>query len=555
MDSLQLPRWSLEMLQRIQQQGLATFALVILRQEPPGASAPPSLRQRLRARASTLALDLYHRADHRAPLERDAFEPVSAEAFLQSAPRLEVTPQTTKFSDRLREEDLAVIRAHDLDLMLRLGFRILRGGVLEAARYGVWSYHHGDNRVNRGGPAGFWEVMEGHKETGAVLQILSEDLDNGLVLDRTLSATHPLSVRHNRNELYWKTSQLLPRQLQRLQREGPAGYFDRVRRENEPLQLYDRRLYTTQDLSNAQMAGYLARLQSKRLRNQLRQRLYRDQWHLRYQFSTQPATSLWRMKTLTPPPDRFWADPHILVHEGEHYLFCEEFLYEPWKGRVACMKLGRDGALGPPQVALELPSHLSYPFVFTWQGRHYMVPETASQRRVDLYECTRFPDRWERRATLMEDVHAVDATLLRHDGRWWMFANMVQVRGASSWDELFLFSRRELTRGRWEPHPLNPLLSDVRRARPAGRLFTWKGRLYRPSQRCTPRYGYGLQLNEITSLSREDYQERPVTRAEPLWEPGLRGVHTYSYEEGLTVIDAMTSKPREDLPAWLRRHL
>jgi hypothetical protein len=543
------------MLQRIQSGGHATVALVILRRRAPEEAQRPGLGQRLRARAQNLALDLYNRHDHRGALARDAFEPMDASGLLAGVRRLEVTPRTTRFSDRLEEADLEVIRACGLDVLVRLGFRILRGGVLEAARHGVWSYHHGDNRVNRGGPAGFWEVMEGQPETGAVLQVLSEDLDNGLVLDRTVSATHPLSVRRNRNELYWKASQLLPRQLGRLQAEGAQGYFARVRRENEPLQLYDRRLYSTQGLGNRHMLGYLARLQRQRLRNQLRARLYRDQWSLRYQFSPQPATSLWRMKEIKPPPDRFWADPHILVHQGEHYLFCEEFLYEPWKGRVVCMKLGRDGQVGPPTVALELPTHLSYPYVFSWCGRHYMIPESASQRRVELYVCARFPDRWERCATLMEDVHAVDATLLRRDGRWWMFTNMVQVRGASSWDELFLFSRRELTRGRWEPHRLNPLISDAGRARPAGRLFTWKGRLYRPSQRCTPRYGYGLHLNEVTTLSREDYREVTVTSAQPLWSPRLRGVHTYSHHEGLTVIDAMSSNPRGDLPAWLRRRL
>ena len=47
---------------------------------------------------------------------------------------------------------------------------------------GVWSYHHGDNRVNRGGPAGFWEVFEQWDVTGSILQVLSEELDAGKTL-------------------------------------------------------------------------------------------------------------------------------------------------------------------------------------------------------------------------------------------------------------------------------------------------------------------------------------------------------------------------------------
>jgi len=85
------------------------------------------------------------------------------------------------------------IRSYHLDVLVRLGFRILRGGILQAARYGVWSYHHGDNKVNRGGPPGFWEVLEGHAVTGSILQRLNDELDNGTVLCRSFSATDPLS--------------------------------------------------------------------------------------------------------------------------------------------------------------------------------------------------------------------------------------------------------------------------------------------------------------------------------------------------------------------------
>jgi folate-dependent phosphoribosylglycinamide formyltransferase PurN len=555
LDSPQLPAWSLELLRRIQREGHAQLALLILRAPSPSPPPPRAPLQRLRARAATAARALYERLDARAAAEPDAFALGDADALFAGVPTLSVTPVETRFSDRLHPDDVQAIRAHDLDVIVRLGFRILRGEILRAARYGVWSYHHGDNRVNRGGPAGFWEVMRGEEETGATLQVLGEELDNGLVLERWQTATHPLSARVNRNGLYWGASSMLPRQLARLRQQGPARYFAAVEAAQEPLRLYDRRLYTTASLGNAQMAGYLARLQARRLRQGARRRLWREQWQLRYGFGEAPATSLWRLKALAPPPDRFWADPHILRHEGDWYIFCEEFLYAPWRGRIAWLRLGPDGLLEPPGVALEAPHHLSYPFVFTWEGVHYMVPESASIRRVELYACCSFPGVWERRAVLLEGVHAVDATLLRRDGRWWLFANLVEAPGASSWDALHLFSREDLFSGEWEPHPLNPIVSGVGRARPAGRLFERGGRLYRPSQRCTPRYGYGFQLNEVEVLTRTDYREREVTRAEPRWEDGLRGTHTYSYVEGLTVIDALRASPREDLPAWLRRAL
>ena len=81
------------------------------------------------------------------------------------------------------------IKLYKTDVLIRLGFRILRGKILNISKYGVWSYHHGDNNTNRGGPAGVWEVLEKNHETGVVLQILNEDLDGGFKLYESFSAT------------------------------------------------------------------------------------------------------------------------------------------------------------------------------------------------------------------------------------------------------------------------------------------------------------------------------------------------------------------------------
>ena len=58
----------------------------------------------------------------------------------------------------------------------------LRG---EIARHGVWSYHHGDNRFYRGGPPGFWEVMEDQP-------VIEYYLRTGSTLPMRVSDTVPL---------------------------------------------------------------------------------------------------------------------------------------------------------------------------------------------------------------------------------------------------------------------------------------------------------------------------------------------------------------------------
>jgi methionyl-tRNA formyltransferase len=67
------------------------------------------------------------------------------------------------------------------DVVLRFGFGIIKGDVLNACEYGVLSFHHGDLREYRGGPPGFWEFQHGKAEAGVTLQVLNETLDGGQI--------------------------------------------------------------------------------------------------------------------------------------------------------------------------------------------------------------------------------------------------------------------------------------------------------------------------------------------------------------------------------------
>ena len=59
---------------------------------------------------------------------------------------------------------------------------ILKGKILETSKFGVISYHHGDNDFYRGVPAGFWEVYNKDPITGFIIQKLNNELDNGEIL-------------------------------------------------------------------------------------------------------------------------------------------------------------------------------------------------------------------------------------------------------------------------------------------------------------------------------------------------------------------------------------
>ncbi len=253
------------------------------------------------------------------------------------------------------------------------------------------------------------------------------------------------------------------------------------------------------------------------------------------------AQSLQIMSRIIPLPDRFWADPFLVHHEDRHFLFFEEFEYARRVGKIMVAEIDDKKFLSDPVTVLSEPRHLSYPHVFQHNHRWYMVPETGESERVDLYQASAFPYDWKYKRTLIKGRRIFDATLHRYQERWWMFCTIAE-KGVSDYDELYLFHTDNFLTGEWISHPLNPVVSDVRCARPAGPLFEHDRKLYRPAQDSRERYGFGLVINEILELTSQTYRERIVERLAPDTDiSNIRGLHTFSSAAGVNAVDFIQS--------------
>ena len=239
-------------------------------------------------------------------------------------------------------------------------------------------------------------------------------------------------------------------------------------------------------------------------------------------------------------PLGFWADPCVVEDAGHHLVFVEEWNPQTSKGEIACLEL-EDAGVRRLGLVLDGPGHLSFPQPFKWQGDWYMTVESSESRRVSLYRATAFPLQWERVHDLVTERVCVDPVLHFHEGHWYLFANVAES-GNSTWDELFLFVSENL-HGPFRPHPCNPIVSDVRRARAAGRLLHRGERLIRPAQDCSPGYGAAVVFNEVLELSPSHYRERVLSRLAPDWSDSLDGCHTYSAAGGVEVLDAHGAAP------------
>jgi hypothetical protein len=539
-DSFTQPQWIYKIIQDIRTSSIAEIALVIKNQESSPAKEEkkkPKILSLWQNR-DYLLYSIYSKFDdYKFKVPNSALAIRNIEELISDCPVIVVDPIKKKFSDYFQESDIEQILEQKLDVALRFGFRILRGRALQIARHGVWSYHHADGQVNRGGPAGFWEVMEGQPLTGSMLQILTEELDNGKVLYKSWSpTTDKLSVNINKNNYYWKSSSFVMRKLEDLYENGEAGLV--ADNNGSSYHPYFNRLYKVPN--NYEMFPLMLKLFG-RYASCKKDLLYLDQWFLAYRFRTSPEdanNSFYRFKHLVPPKDRFWADPFPVKAGDKYFIFFEEYVYNDNRGYISVIEIDKKGNYKEPVRVLAPGYHLSYPFIFQWQGDYYMIPESSSNRTIEYYRAVSFPYEWKLEKVLMKDVKAVDTTLAEIDGLWWMFVGLVNDGISCSWDELCLYySDNPL--GDWKPHKRNPVKLDARCARPAGRPFYWNGDLYRPAQDCSERYGYAISINKIERLSPTEYLEKEVSKALPRWTEGLLATHTLNSAEDLTVIDGM----------------
>jgi hypothetical protein len=546
LDSLQQPQWVYRIVADIQASAVAEVVLLIVNKPEAGAeevrvgSRSPGDRigSHWRNRRHLL-YNAYTRLDNSLfKVERDAFAMVNIESLVADVPVARVAPVMTKHTDTFPAADIETISGYDLDVALRFGFRILKGDALGIARHGVWSYHHGDGSLNRGGPPGFWEVMTDAPVTGSMLQVLTEELDNGKIIHQAWATTvDKFSVNRNRNHFYWKSAAYITCKLEELHATGELMLADRGEESYKP---YYQRLY--KQPTNVELLPLLARKGVRYLAGQVRERLTTEQWGLAYRFKTNPTdenNTFYKFKTVTPPLDKFWADPFpVKTDDNRYYIFLEEYLEATGKGHISVMEVTRKEGASTPVKVLERDYHLSYPFIFEWQGTRYMIPETGANRSIELYRCRAFPYEWEFECTLMENVRAADATLAEIDGRWWMFVSIAAEGAALNCDELYLF-HATTPLGPWQPHRRNPVKSDARSSRPAGALFRSKGRLLRPSQNCAKHYGYGITINEIVRLDESEFVEKEVAKILPEWRAQMIGTHTLNTAEDLTVTDCL----------------
>lgn len=235
----------------------------------------------------------------------------------------------------------------------------------------------------------------------------------------------------------------------------------------------------------------------------------------------------------------WYADPFLVDYKDDTYLFAEFFSYKLNRGIIVCSKFNKERkCFSKFENVLVENFHLSYPVIFEFKDKMYMMPETSKSNRLFLYECQQFPYKWKR-TTVMSNVKLVDTTPYVFNDS--LFALSLKL----SEDDL---SRGELVLLKFNGKEFNivgnvKIDCDMSLSRPGGNFIYLGDELLRVSQKCDKEYGEAINFLGINKNFVDIFEEKLKFRISSHdiviedKKTSYSGIHTYNSSSLFEVVD------------------
>ena len=419
--------------------------------------------------------------------------------------------------------DIAALKRLKADVIIDLSPD--RGAFIspQLARFGIWFLEFGQKEAVRA------SIRSSQPTTSISLFCTSEDAAEVQLID--MAVLNPKFLASRNGLLLCEKS--VPLAMRALRRTCANGAPDTELPGVEPRSL---------SRNDSDLSGYLRSLvkhSARRMLNRVRERAHRrpGMFFLKSGSCSWPELNLEEGTSHLSSRNSYYADPFLWERNNELFCFFEEYDYKIRRGHINVGRFENDQLIDIRPV-LATDYHVSFPFLFSHGHELFMLPETSSKRRLEVWKCERFPDQWRLHSVALEGVAASDLTLNYFDGQWWLFTNISRDAFVDMNSELHIFRADGPDLAELIPHRCNPVILDSRCARNAGRVLEIDGRRFRPAQdNSNGYYGFGLRLMEIGKLSLDDYQETEVHAFQPDLASGIIGCHHFDMRGGRMIMD------------------
>lgn len=439
---------------------------------------------------------------------------------------LNVVPRKEGVNEYFPDDVIEKIKKLNPDFILRFGFNILKGDILNIAKYGVWSFHHNDEQVIRGGPPVFWEIKNNEKYCGAILQKLTQKLDAGVILQKGNFQLHNHSFFYTWNELLLQSSIFVRKSCLDIL-NGNTEKF-----EQEPIKT-KAKIYKYPN--NWSFIDFLIRKSFNKLKFYFQNNFIEEKWEIA--LINKPIQDFYKIdflrdyKQFTSNENEFWADPFGIDINGHKKILFEKYNYSERKGQLFAFDTNSEVSK-KITITNSKNFHYSYPFTLYYDNKIYVIPECFESKKLDLFEFNSTLNTMQWVKTLIDNADIVDASLIYFESKWWIFCSKNQFSAS----HLYIYYSENLFTD-FKEHAQNPVKIDVCNARMAGNIFEKEGKLYRPGMNNSITYGGNIVMQEIIKLNETEFAE---TEVKILKSPSFsfnKGIHTISKLGNQTLID------------------
>jgi len=431
------------------------------------------------------------------------------------------------------DKDIESIKSLKLDLMIRGNAKgIFRGDILYSSKEGILSFHHGDNRYNRGGPAGFWEVYQQRPSTGFIIQILSEELDGGAVVFRSDIATKR-SYTENLVALYRESYPFMSKVIFEYLSNGklpsieePIPYSGKILKVPTPLISL---IYSIKTF-NIFLTFFVKRVIFNK----------RDRWSVSFVKRDWNNVVLRKGIEIKNPKNHFFADPFVVSRDGRTICFVEDYSYKTKMGSISAIEIFDNNSYKVLGSVLNESFHLSYPYIFEYKDELYMVPESSKAKSIRLYKSIEFPMKWEYQKDLFQNINATDSVIFYYNNLWWILFSY-SITGQNYNSQLLAYYTDNPINGKWIPHSCNPIVNDSTISRNGGVILRGNRVIRARQKQGFNIYGASLTLSEIIELSPSSFKEEEIAEINPDFFSDIKGIHHFYSNGEYTVYDYFRS--------------
>lgn len=254
-------------------------------------------------------------------------------------------------------------------------------------------------------------------------------------------------------------------------------------------------------------------------------------WEIYFSKSNFKSINKNKIIKISNTKNSWFADPFFVKKGKSYYIFFEDYDEIKKIGKISCVKILKNNKLIFFRNIIKEDFHLSFPFIFKFNNKYYIIPESLNDNSLRLYECIQFPNKWKFKKKIFNNVRFVDSVIIKKNKTWYIIVSTENKKYI--FNKIKIFHSKNPIETKWkEIDHINHNIFGRN-----GGLIKVKENFLRVEQvYFKGRYGYSYKLNKFSKVSSGNLKEIPYKKNH-LKLSYAKNIHTINSDHEFTTFD------------------